>query len=113
MFQLEGFKLYGWYLTLVQFAYYTMFALIEKRWENAEQRRWVRINVLQNCYNVIDIVLLITNMDMLRIDMFINNLIKSSLLDRMVVMQYTGLLAYFQNLSPIVMSTFKKKFFQN
>ena len=29
IFTLEGMQPYGWYLTLVQFAYYTLFALIQ------------------------------------------------------------------------------------
>lgn len=30
IFTLDGFKPYGWYLTLVQFAYYTIFGVTEK-----------------------------------------------------------------------------------
>lgn len=31
IFTLEGFKPYGWYLTLIQFGYYTVFGFIERR----------------------------------------------------------------------------------
>ncbi|KAB1261913.1 Adenosine 3'-phospho 5'-phosphosulfate transporter 2 [Camelus dromedarius] len=39
IFSLEGFKLYGWYLTLVQFAFYSIFGLIELQLIQDKRRR--------------------------------------------------------------------------
>ncbi|KAF2900765.1 hypothetical protein ILUMI_05418 [Ignelater luminosus] len=39
IFTLEGFQPFGWYLTLVQFAYYTVFGMIEKFIRNISTRR--------------------------------------------------------------------------
>ncbi|KAK4876842.1 hypothetical protein RN001_009348 [Aquatica leii] len=39
IFTLDGFKPFGWYLTLVQFAYYTMFGVIEKILKQEGNRR--------------------------------------------------------------------------
>ncbi|RZC40279.1 adenosine 3'-phospho 5'-phosphosulfate transporter [Asbolus verrucosus] len=39
IFTIEGFHHYGWYLTLVQFGYYTVFGLIETRIRNITSRR--------------------------------------------------------------------------
>ncbi|KAF5280583.1 hypothetical protein FQR65_LT00336 [Abscondita terminalis] len=39
IFTLEGFKPFGWYLTLVQFAYYSIFGIIEKILKQEGQRR--------------------------------------------------------------------------
>ena len=44
MFKLEGFKPFGWYLTLVQFAFYGLFGLIQLQFKADKQRRYtVRI----------------------------------------------------------------------
>ncbi|GLV40726.1 PAPS transporter 2 [Carabus blaptoides fortunei] len=39
IFTLDGFQPYGWYLTLVQFGYYTIFGLIEKYINNVTSRK--------------------------------------------------------------------------
>uniref|UniRef100_UPI00398EE638 adenosine 3'-phospho 5'-phosphosulfate transporter 2 isoform X2 n=1 Tax=Pristiophorus japonicus TaxID=55135 RepID=UPI00398EE638 len=39
IFSLEGFKPYGWYLTLVQFAFYSMFGLVELQLTQDKRRR--------------------------------------------------------------------------
>lgn len=39
IFSLDGFKPYGWYLTLIQFGYYTIFGYFESRIQNTEQCR--------------------------------------------------------------------------
>ncbi|XP_060045170.1 adenosine 3'-phospho 5'-phosphosulfate transporter 2 isoform X2 [Erinaceus europaeus] len=39
IFSLEGFKPYGWYLTLVQFAFYSIFGLIELQFIQDKRRR--------------------------------------------------------------------------
>ncbi|KAK2156520.1 hypothetical protein LSH36_211g03011 [Paralvinella palmiformis] len=39
IFRLEGFKPYGWYLTLVQFAYYTTFGLLERQVKTEDTRK--------------------------------------------------------------------------
>ncbi|XP_077297798.1 adenosine 3'-phospho 5'-phosphosulfate transporter 2 [Arctopsyche grandis] len=39
IFTLEGFKPYGWYLTQIQFLYYTIFGWIEMKLKKIEQRR--------------------------------------------------------------------------
>lgn len=39
IFSLEGFKPYGWYLTLVQFGYYTIFGYFEQKIQNDESDR--------------------------------------------------------------------------
>lgn len=36
IFSLEGFKPYGWFLTLIQFGYYTIFGYFERRIQSAE-----------------------------------------------------------------------------
>lgn len=41
IFTLDGFQPYGWYLTLVQFGYYTIFGLIEKYMNNVTSRKLV------------------------------------------------------------------------
>lgn len=38
---MEGFKPYGWYLTLVQFAFYSIFGLIELQLIQDKRRRYV------------------------------------------------------------------------
>lgn len=38
---MEGFKSYGWYLTLVQFAFYSIFGLIELQLIQDKRRRYV------------------------------------------------------------------------
>ncbi|XKL69506.1 hypothetical protein PGB90_007275 [Kerria lacca] len=38
IFALEGFKQYGWYLTLIQFLYYTIFGWIESKWRNSKRQ---------------------------------------------------------------------------
>lgn len=44
---MEGFKPYGWYLTLVQFAFYSIFGLIELQLIQDKRRRYVlRLPVL-------------------------------------------------------------------
>ncbi|XP_031620784.1 adenosine 3'-phospho 5'-phosphosulfate transporter 2 [Contarinia nasturtii] len=37
IFSLDGFKPYGWFLTLIQFGYYTIFGYFERRIQNPEQ----------------------------------------------------------------------------
>lgn len=39
IFSVEGFKPYGWYLTLVQFAFYSVFGLIELQLTQDRRRR--------------------------------------------------------------------------
>lgn len=39
IFSVEGFKPFGWYLTLVQFAYYSLFGLVELKMKSNKQRR--------------------------------------------------------------------------
>ena len=39
IFRLEGFKPFGWYLTLVQFAFYTFFGLGELQFKEDKSRR--------------------------------------------------------------------------
>ncbi|CAD7083300.1 unnamed protein product [Hermetia illucens] len=39
IFTLDGFKPYGWFLTLIQFAYYIVFSVVERRIENKNQPR--------------------------------------------------------------------------
>lgn len=41
IFSMEGFKSYGWYLTLVQFAFYSIFGLIELQLIQDKRRRYV------------------------------------------------------------------------
>lgn len=41
IFSVEGFKPYGWYLTLVQFAFYSVFGLIELQLTQDRRRRYV------------------------------------------------------------------------
>lgn len=41
IFSMEGFKPYGWYLTLVQFAFYSIFGLIELQLIQDKRRRYV------------------------------------------------------------------------
>lgn len=41
IFTLEGFKPYGWFLTLIQFLYYIIFALIERHLEGIKQKRCI------------------------------------------------------------------------
>lgn len=41
IFTLEGFKPFGWYLTLVQFFFYTIFGLIETKLRNISTRRYL------------------------------------------------------------------------
>lgn len=40
LFTLEGFQPFGWYLTLVQFAYYTLFGTIETYAKHVSNRRY-------------------------------------------------------------------------
>lgn len=39
IFTMQDFKPYGWYLTVVQFGYYTVFGLIETRIRGINKRR--------------------------------------------------------------------------
>ena len=39
MFLIKGFKQYGWYLTLIQFGYYTIFGAIEMQLKNPNARK--------------------------------------------------------------------------
>lgn len=39
IFTLDGFKPYGWFLTLVQFAYYTFFGFFERKLEHVSPKR--------------------------------------------------------------------------
>ncbi|OWF42137.1 Adenosine 3'-phospho 5'-phosphosulfate transporter 2 [Mizuhopecten yessoensis] len=39
IFRLEGFRPFGWYLTLVQFAFYTIFGLVELQFKEDKTRR--------------------------------------------------------------------------
>lgn len=39
IFTLEGFKPYGWFLTLIQFAYYTFFGFFERKFEGTTSKR--------------------------------------------------------------------------
>lgn len=41
IFTLDGFKPYGWYLTLIQFGYYTVFGFIERRVQNISTHRTI------------------------------------------------------------------------
>lgn len=41
IFTLDGFQPYGWYLTLVQFGYYSLFGLIEKCINRIQARKYV------------------------------------------------------------------------
>lgn len=41
IFTLEGFKPYGWFLTLIQFFYYIIFAMMERGIENKRQKRCI------------------------------------------------------------------------
>lgn len=38
IFSLEGFREYGWYLTLIQFAYYTVFGILESKLRGVTRR---------------------------------------------------------------------------
>lgn len=44
IFTVEGFKPFGWYLTLVQFAFYTLFGMVEYRMKE-DRRRKISINM--------------------------------------------------------------------
>lgn len=55
IFTLEGFQPYGWYLTLVQFAYYTVFGMIEKCIRNISTRRLVN-SFKRSCINCLMII---------------------------------------------------------
>lgn len=46
IFTLDGFQPYGWYLTLVQFGYYSIFGLIEKYVNKIQARKYVFIFVI-------------------------------------------------------------------
>ncbi|KAM5300042.1 adenosine 3'-phospho 5'-phosphosulfate transporter 2 isoform 1-T1 [Ctenodactylus gundi] len=46
IFSVEGFKPYGWYLTLVQFAFYSIFGFIELQLMQDKRRRYVIIFLL-------------------------------------------------------------------
>lgn len=48
IFTLEGFKPYGWYLTLIQFGYYTVFGLLERRITNVAS--WKQRNIPMRTY---------------------------------------------------------------
>jgi adenosine 3'-phospho 5'-phosphosulfate transporter B3 len=39
IFRIEGFKPYGWYLTLIQFGYYSLFGVVQMAIEGSYQRR--------------------------------------------------------------------------
>ena len=39
IFSLEGFQPFGWYLTLVQFACYGIFGIVESNWQKDFNRR--------------------------------------------------------------------------
>lgn len=39
IFSVEGFKPFGWYLTLVQFGFYSMFGLVELQLTQDKRRR--------------------------------------------------------------------------
>lgn len=41
IFSLEEFKSFGWFLTLIQFAYYTCFGYFERKIESANQQRLI------------------------------------------------------------------------
>lgn len=41
IFTLEGFKPFGWFLTLIQFFYYILFGLFERKIENKNQKRCI------------------------------------------------------------------------
>ena len=43
IFRIEGFKPYGWYLTLVQFAFYSLFGIIEMVSTGDWARRFVHL----------------------------------------------------------------------
>lgn len=43
IFTLDGFKPYGWFLTLIQFAYYTIFGYIERFFEKIKRSRCIPI----------------------------------------------------------------------
>nr|WBR79116.1 adenosine 3'-phospho 5'-phosphosulfate transporter [Gryllodes sigillatus] len=46
IFSLDGFKPFGWYLTLVQFAYYTLFGYAESLFKRVSRRIPLRIYIL-------------------------------------------------------------------
>lgn len=56
IFTLDGFQPYGWYLTLVQFGYYTIFGFIEKCLRKIRTRQLVYSN-----YYLYYFVLILTN----------------------------------------------------
>lgn len=41
IFSVEGFKPFGWYLTLVQFGFYSMFGLVELQLTQDKRRRYI------------------------------------------------------------------------
>lgn len=45
IFTLDGFKPYGWFLTLIQFGYYTIFGLIEKYGSSKKTERCIPIKI--------------------------------------------------------------------
>lgn len=48
IFTLEGFEHLGWFLTLMQFGYYTVFGVTERHFRKMGQRRYACISY--NCY---------------------------------------------------------------
>ena len=43
IFKLEGFKPFGWYLTLVQFACYSVIGVVELQFRGEKERRYVKM----------------------------------------------------------------------
>lgn len=39
IFRLDGFRPFGWYLTLLQFAWYSFFGIVESHWKKDDVRK--------------------------------------------------------------------------
>ena len=53
IFSVEGFKPFGWYLTLVQFACYSLFGFTERKLRNEERRRYPHIQYSITLFTVL------------------------------------------------------------